>query len=117
MIQTFKKTSTFRLWLFSILIFWGGTTIFYFIDYIADKWLGIIFFREYFLISFLSLSIIQLFSGVILIASGIKMYSSEKKLQSIILGVISVLATATVCFLVYIFFAFVYSVDFMGRSL
>ncbi|MCJ8311621.1 MAG: hypothetical protein HRU38_02805 [Saccharospirillaceae bacterium] len=112
-----KFFPAYQLWIFSILLFWSATVIIYSIDYIADKWLDIILFRDYFLILFLPLIIIQLFSGVILLASAVKFYSIEKKLQSIILGFISVMATATICFLSYAFFAFWYSIYFMGRSL
>ena len=117
MIRIFNNIPAYKLWLFSILLFWAGTATTYLIDYIADKWLGIELFSDYFLILFLPLSIIQLFSGIILITSGVKIYSIDKTLQSFILGFISVLATATICFLAYAFITFWYSAYFMGRPI
>ncbi|WP_299873035.1 hypothetical protein [uncultured Cocleimonas sp.] len=117
----FKHTTTFRLWVTSILLFWVITLFITFIDYIGDKWFDIEWARgaDMFpnMILGYPLFIIQLLSSLILIASGVKIYSVNKQWQGIILGVISVLTTATVCFLVYAIFAYWYHADFMGRSI
>ena len=121
MIKKLKRFSALHLWSTSVLLFLAGTSILFFIDYAADKYLGFVLSRTknvfYSLPYIVSFFIIFLLSGAILISSAIKNYTLNKKCQSVLWDTVYVLLTATISFAAFITFSFWYEYYFMGRSM
>jgi hypothetical protein len=121
MISKFEKYSVAKIWLFSLIAYLGGSLVITLIDFFGEWWFKIAWphgsdLFPNMILGYPLLSI-QLLAVYFLISAGAKTYTAYRGIKGALLSLTLVLLTGVISLSAFIFGAYWYQFELMGRSM